>query len=279
MKKLLVLLLILSALWIVKISFDLYRLSAGQEALAQQQKALEQRNASLNDQLAALNRQLSSPAAPAAAANSSGAAPAPQASALQPAALIGQQLDLVEFALRQQQYPLALEKLNQLNQNLELYALAPALKASLHQAVGKDRQMVMQFINANAEQQGKLAAVLDQLDQGIAQELKAQYAQPAPQPERSFWQRWIQVESVQQPSPLLMQRALILKEAQLRLLLAQQQLHKGQYLAFQQELTEAAQILKPLPDAKAQYFVQRLNELKKIPALTAPILNTRALIG
>lgn len=274
MKKLLVLLLILSALWIVKISFDLYRLSAGQEALAQQQKALEQRNASLNDQLAALNRQLSSPAAPAPAANSSGAAPAPQ-----PAALIGQQLDLVEFALRQQQYPLALEKLNQLNQNLELYALAPALKASLHQAVGKDRQMVMQFINANAEQQGKLAAVLDQLDQGIAQELKAQYAQPAPQPERSFWQRWIQVESVQQPSPLLMQRALILKEAQLRLLLAQQQLHKGQYLAFQQELTEAAQILKPLPDAKAQYFVQRLNELKKIPALTAPILNTRALIG
>ena len=139
--------------------------------------------------------------------------------------------------------------------------------------------MVMQFINANAEQQGKLAAVLDQLDQGIAQELKAQYAQPAPQPERSFWQRWIQVESVQQPSPLLMQRALILKEAQLRLLLAQQQLHKGQYLAFQQELTEAAQILKPLPDAKAKYFVQRLNELKKIPALTAPILNTRALIG
>ena len=278
MKKLLVLLLILSALWIVKISFDLYRLSAGQEALAQQQKALEQRNASLNDQLAALNRQLSSPAAPAAA-NAGGAAPAPQASALQPAALIAQQLDLVEFALRQQQYPLALEKLNQLNQNLELYALAPALKASLHQAVGKDRQVVMQFINANAEQQGKLAAVLDQLDQGIAQELKAQYAQPAPQPERSFWQRWIQVESVQQPSPLLMQRALILKEAQLRLLLAQQQLHKGQYLAFQQELTEAAQILKPLPDAKARYFVQRLNELKKIPALTAPILNTRALIG
>ena len=276
MKKLLVLLLILSALWIVKISFDLYRLSAGQEALAQQQKALEQRNASLNDQLAALNRQLSSPAAPA---NAQDAPLAQPAGALQPAALIGQQLDLVEFALRQQQYSLALEKLNQLNQNLELYALAPALKASLHQAVGKDRQVVMQFINANAEQQGKLAAVLDQLDQGIAQELKAQYAQPAPQPERSFWQRWIQVESVQQPSPLLMQRALILKEAQLRLLLAQQQLHKGQYLAFQQELTEAAQILKPLPDAKARYFVQRLNELKKIPALTAPILNTRALIG
>ena len=276
MKKLLILLLILSALWIVKISFDLYRLSAGQEALAQQQKALEQRNASLNDQLAALNRQLSSPAAPA---NAQDAPLAQPAGALQPAALIGQQLDLVEFALRQQQYPLALEKLNQLNQNLELYALAPALKASLHQAVGKDRQMVMQFVNANAEQQNKLSAVLNQLDQGIAQEIKAQYAQPAPQPERSFWQRWIQVESAQQPSPLLMQRSIILKEAQLRLLLAQQQLHKGQYIAFQQELTEAVHILKPLPDAKTRYFIQRLNALQKIPAITAPILNTRALIG
>ena len=276
MKKLLTLLLILSALWIVKISFDLYRLSAGQEALGQQQKALEQRNASLNDQLAALNRQLSSPAVPA---NVQDAPLAQPAGALQPAALIGQQLDLVEFALRQQQYSLALEKLNQLNQNLELYALAPALKASLHQAVGKDRLMVMQFVNANAEQQNKLSAVLNQLDQGIAQEIKAQYAQPAPQLERSFWQRWIQVESAQQPSPLLMQRSIILKEAQLRLLLAQQQLHKGQYIAFQQELTEAVHILKPLPDAKAKYFVQRLNELKKIPALTAPILNTRALIG
>jgi len=101
MKKLLILLLILSALWIVKISFDLYRLSAGQEALGQQQKALEQRNASLNDQLAALNRQLSSPAAPA---NAQDAPLAQPAGALQPAALIGQQLDLVEFALRQQQY-------------------------------------------------------------------------------------------------------------------------------------------------------------------------------
>ena len=153
MKKLLTLLLILSALWIVKISFDLYRLSAGQEALGQQQKALEQRNASLNDQLAALNRQLSSPAVPA---NVQDAPLAQPTGALQPAALIGQQLDLVEFALRQQQYSLALEKLNQLNQNLELYALAPALKASLHQAVGKDRQMVMQFVNANAEQQNLL---------------------------------------------------------------------------------------------------------------------------
>jgi len=59
MKKLLVLALALSVLWIAKISFDLYRLNAAQDALMQQQNALEQRTASLNDQLAALNRQFS----------------------------------------------------------------------------------------------------------------------------------------------------------------------------------------------------------------------------
>jgi len=54
MKKLLVLALALSVLWIAKISFDLYRLNAAQDALMQQQNALEQRTASLNDQLAAI---------------------------------------------------------------------------------------------------------------------------------------------------------------------------------------------------------------------------------
>lgn len=280
MKKLLVLCLILSVLWMVKISFDLYQLRTGQEMLTQQQSALEQRNASLNDQLAAVSRQLGadSPAGlnqdPANTASS-----VQTVSALQPAVLIGQQLDLIEFALQQQQYSLALEKLDRLNQNLELYELAPAFKASLHQAVTKDQKVVMQFVHINIEQQNKIKAVLGQIDQAIAQEIKAQYLQPAPQPDQSFWQRWIQIESVQQPSAVLMHRAIILKEAQLRLMLAQQQLQKGQYIAFQQELSLALQTLKQLPDAKTQSFIQQLSELKKIPAHTAPNLNTRDLIG
>lgn len=279
MKKLLILFCILGVLWIAKISFDVYQLNAGQAALMQQQNALEQRNASLNDQLAALNRQFGKAQPQAAEEQGASAASVQTAAALQPTVLIAQQLDLVEFALQQQQYSLALEKLNQLNHNLTDYPLAPALQASLHQVVNKDRQMVMQLVNSAAEQQNKVKAVLDLLDRELSKEIQAQYRHTEPQKEKSFWQRWIQIESVQQPSAVLMQRSIILKEAQLRLLLAQQQLQRGQYIAFQQELTLVLQILKQLPDGKTQQLIQRINELQKIPAIAAPSLNTRALIG
>lgn len=277
MKKLLVLLLVLGVLWVVKISFDLHQLSVGQDTLMRQQSALEQRNASLNDQLAAINRQLSGVAPVEGNTTSTNTVSA--VGGLQPTVLIAQQLDLVEFALQQQQYSFAVDKLNQLNLDVHTYELAPALKASLHQVLIKDQKIVMQFVQANLEQQNKIKAVLDQIDQAIAQEIKTQYTQPEPQPEHSFWRRWIQVESVRQPNAVLMQRAIILKEAQLGLMLAEQQLQKGQYIAFQQELTGVIQTLKQLPDAKTQYFIQRLSELKKIPANTVPALNTRALLG
>ena len=277
MKKLLVLLLVLGVLWVVKISFDLHQLSVGQDTLMRQQSALEQRNASLNDQLVAINRQVNDVAPVEGNTTSTNTVSA--VGGLQPTVLIAQQLDLVEFALQQQQYSFAVDKLNQLNRDIHTYELAPALKASLHQVLIKDQKIVMQFVQANLEQQNKIKAVLDQIDQAIAQEIKTQYTQPEPQPEHSFWRRWIQVESVRQPNAVLMQRAIILKEAQLGLMLAQQQLQKGQYIAFQQELTGVIQTLKQLPDAKTQYFIQRLSELKKIPANTVPALNTRALLG
>lgn len=277
MKKLLVLLLVLGVLWVVKISFDLHQLSVGQDTLMRQQSALEQRNASLNDQLVAINRQVNDVAPVEGNTTSTNTVSA--VGGLQPTVLIAQQLDLVEFALQQQQYSFAVDKLNQLNLDIHTYELAPALKASLHQVLTKDQKIVMQFVQANLEQQNKIKTVLDQIDLAIAQEIKTQYTQPEPQPEHSFWRRWIQVESVRQPNAVLMQRAIILKEAQLGLMLAEQQLQKGQYIAFQQELTGVIQTLKQLPDAKTQYFIQRLSELKKIPANTVPALNTRALLG
>ena len=277
MKKLLVLLLVLGVLWVVKISFDLHQLSVGQDTLMRQQSALEQRNASLNDQLVAINRQVNDVAPVEGNTTSTNTVSA--VGGLQPTVLIAQQLDLVEFALQQQQYSFAVDKLNQLNLDIHTYELAPALKASLHQVLIKDQKIVMQFVQANLEQQNKIKAVLDQIDLAIAQEIKNQYTKPEPQPEHSFWRHWIQIESVQQPNAVLMQRAIILKEAQLGLMLAEQQLQKGQYIAFQQELTGVIQTLKQLPDAKTQYFIQRLSELKKIPANTVPALNTRALLG
>ena len=57
-------------------------------------------------------------------------------------ALVQQHLDLIEFALQQQQYATAIEKLNQLSNELDDYVLAPALVSSLQQVIAKDQDML-----------------------------------------------------------------------------------------------------------------------------------------
>jgi hypothetical protein len=63
------------------------------------------------------------------------------------------------------------------------------------------------------------------------------------------------------------------------LLNAQQLLQKGQYQAFQVELSSIEKNLKQLPDSNTQHFIQRIHQLKQSPVFTAPVLNTRTLIG
>ena len=278
MKKLLVLALALSVLWIAKISFDLYRLNAAQDALMQQQNALEQRTASLNDQLAALNRQFSKTALSSDAEHAEPALAQQSAAALQPTVLIAQQLDLIEFALQQQQYSTALEKLSQLQLDLPNYTLAPALLDGLERVLSKDQVMLQQFINSRLVQQNKIRDLLNQMDAEIARELKAQHS-ATPAESGSFWRNLIQIEAVQQPSTVLMQRGLVLKEAQLRLLMAENALQQSQQIPFQQSLGAVAEVLKQLPDAKSQQWVKQLEQIRTIPLTPVPPLNARTLMS
>ena len=121
--------------------------------------------------------------------------------------------------------------------------------------------------------------LLQQLDAELAKEIQKQHIGLPEQQDQSFLKRWIQIESVDRPSAVLMLRSLVLKEAQLRLLNAQQLLQKGQYQAFQIELTSIEKSLKQLPDINTQHFIQRIHQLKQSPVFTAPVLNTRTLIG
>lgn len=276
MKKLFVLVAIACVAWLLKLSFDMYMLSDQQTALQLQQAKLEQRNALLNDQLASIKRQSGGESTTVEQVQPESPM---QAVGIQPAVIISNQLDFIEFALQQQQYGTALEKMNVLEQNLADYALSPALKESLSQAIDTDRQNVSQYVKARNEQQQKIAVALGQLDDVIAKEIKQQHLNLPVQHEQSFWKRWLQIESVEQPSTVLMQRPLILKEAQLRLLNCQQLLQKGQYVIFQQEISQVEVILKQLPDSNTQHFIQQIQYLKNLPVLNAPVLNTRALIG
>lgn len=280
MKKLFVVVVIVAVLWLAKLSFDLFQVNAQQTELMQQQTLLQQRNAGLNDQVVALKRQLNGTATEMSAATTSNVSIAAEAThSIEPMMVVGQQLDLVEFAMQQQQFAVALEKLNQLDQQLDQLSLAPALRMSLHQVIQKDRETLKQYVTERQLQSDKVKNTLQSIDQLLEKEILKPYSFKEQQKGLSFWQKWIQVESVEQPSPVLMQRSLVLKEMQLRLILAQQVLNQGQYPQFQQEITEIMQIMQQLPDASLKPIRQRLEQLKDIPVISVPLLNTRALIG
>lgn len=280
MKKLFVVVVIVAVLWLAKLSFDLFQVNAQQTELMQQQTLLQQRNAGLNDQVVALKRQLNGTATEMSAATTSNASIAAEAThSIEPMLVVDQQLDLVEFAMQQQQFAVALEKLNQLDQQLDQLSLAPALRMSLHQVIQKDRETLKQYVTERQLQSDKVKNTLQSIDQLLEKEILKPYSSKEQQKGLSFWQKWIQVESVEQPSPVLMQRSLVLKEMQLRLILAQQVLNQGQYPQFQQEITEIMQIMQQLPDASLKPIRQRLEQLKDIPVISVPLLNTRALIG
>ena len=280
MKKILILLLILSLLWIIKLTYDVFNISAQQTELTSSLHRIEQSNANLNDQLVALQRHVNvEDGTVAQGAQAEHDLKNLEASTIDPIVVIKQQLDLIEFMLKQQKLNEALDKLMYLDRSLEQYALAPSLKQSLHQVIEKDQQMIQQFASARAAQQTKVDGLIHQLDQALTQEINTPQLSSGQAQNKYFWQRWLVVEPAKQPAIALMQRPLILKEAQLRLLLAHQALQQGQYLEYQESLTEIIQLLNQIPDEKSRQLIQNIQKIKGFTVVPTPSLNTRALLG
>ena len=276
MKKLVVIVVLIALVWIVKLSFDVMQISAQQQQLSQSLHLVEKTNANLNDQLVALQRRNYTQDAPEQSAVSSAVQ---QEDAIQPVDMVAQQLDLVEFSLQQQQFHYATEKLANLDRELNEYALAPALKQSLHQVIQQDQKQIQQFITTRDAQYQQVSQLLQQLDQQLKQQAQQPELNPADVDDRFFWQKWLSIESAKQPATQLMQRQIILKEAQLRLLLARQIFIQGQYVQYQQEVNDIIQLLQQLPDQKAQQLVQQLEKIKNLNIVPTPSLKTRALLG
>ena len=264
----------------VKLGYELLNLSAQQSEFSSSLHQIEQNNANLNDQLVAVQRQL----ATAPGTTQSDAKPTDHlnnemVASIEPVVLIQQQLNLIEFMLKQHQFNDALDKLLHLDRNLESYTLAPSLKHSLHQAIQKDQQSIQQVSSARAAQQAKVTLFMQQLDQALSAEINSPQLTATAMEPRYFWQRWILIEPAKQPATALIQRPLILKEAQLRLLLANHALQQGQYLEYQQALMQIIQLLNKVPDAKSRQLIQKIQTLKDFTVIPVPLLNTRALVG
>lgn len=276
MKKLVVIVVLIALIWILKLSFDVMQISAQQQQLSQSLHLVEKTNANLNDQLVALQRRNYTQDAAEQSAVSSAI---PQEDAIQPMEMVARQLDLVEFSLQQQQFHYATEMLENLDREVNEYALAPALKQSLHQVIQQDQKQIQQFITTRDAQYQQVSQLLQQLDQQLKQQVQQPEMNPADVDDRYFWQKWLSIESAKQPATQLMQRQIILKEAQLRLLLARQVFMQGQYVQYQQEVNDIIQLLQQLPDQKAQQLVQQLEKIKNLNIVPAPSLKTRALLG
>ena len=276
MKKLVVIVVLIALIWIVKLSFDVMQISAQQQQLSQSLHLVEKTNANLNDQLVALQRRNYTQDAAEQSAISSAI---PQEDAIQPMEMVARQLDLVEFSLQQQQFHYATEMLENLDREVNEYALAPALKQSLHQVIQQDQKQIQKFITTRDAQYQQVSQLLQQLDQQLKQQVQQPEMNPADVDDRYFWQKWLSIESAKQPATQLMQRQIILKEAQLRLLLARQVFMQGQYVQYQQEVNDIIQLLQQLPDQKAQQLVQQLEKIKNLNIVPAPSLKTRALLG
>lgn len=274
MKKLYIFVLMITLVVIAKLSYDVYKISAKQSELDQVVHKLEKTNSNLNDQLVALKR---TPVENKEKLDNKKTSM--DQVVIQPNDVIKQKLMLVEFALKQNQYHYAVDNLISLNHQIDSFVLAPSLKNSLHDVINKDIQTIKQYVvNSDIQQQQ-----INQLILQLNNELKQEITQPnlvVSKPENAyFWQRWFYVESSKKPAQQLMQRSVILKEAQLRLLIAREALSQGQYIQYHQELADIIQLLNQLPDQVAKQLIQQIENIEGMTTIPAPVLSTRALLG
>lgn len=276
MRKIVYLILLLSLLWLAKLSYDVAQYSQIVPQIQQQLSQTEQRSALLNDQLVALQRQGQN--ADLNVENAKDVNTIINQTTLSPVLLVKQQLELVQFALDQQQFLYAIDHLNQAQQQVLKYAVSPALQQSLIKALEQDKQAIQQYVLAQTQQQQQLDNILQQLDQKLADEIQNPTIK-IQKNENNAWWHWFKLEKVQRDSPDLINRGLVLKEAQLRLLLASQALHEGQMLEYKKSVQEVLQLLQGLPDRNTQQLKLRLEKLLNLPLQPAPKLTTLSLLG
>lgn len=277
MKKFLYLLIVFVVLWLAKLSYDNYLISNQLVDIKTDLHQAEQRNASLNDQLIGLQRT----AIPDNTSHSKSISPDQKAgdhSLLNPSQLLKQQLKLVQFALEQQQYVYALEQLNQFDFNVEAYDIAETLKNALHQAVEQDRKAIQGYVLARNIKIEQLNGLLAQIEQQLNEEENNVDLKVYSNTTDSFWQKWFKVDFVDRQSTALINRKLILKEVQLRLLSAQQSLLRGQFLEYQKILKLIVSELNTLPDQNSQQLKKKVQTLQQVQMQPILKLNTAAIL-
>jgi uncharacterized coiled-coil protein SlyX len=262
--------------WLAKLSYDVAQYSQTIPQLQQQLVQSQQQYSLLNDQLVGLQRQLQDKNT--SNTNNKLVTTPITIDGIAPAVVIKQKLQLVQFAVDQQQFIFALEQLNQLQQQMAQHQVSPALQHGLIKAMEQDKQNIQQYVLLQTQQRQQFDTLLQYLDQQLQQEMQKPDIRLQKNSERSWWQ-WFKFEKVQRTPPDLIQRSILLKEAQLRLLLAEQALHLNQATEYRKSMQEVMLLLEDLPDRSSQQMKLRVEKMLNLPVIPAPKLTTLGLLG
>ncbi len=276
MRKIAYFILVLGLVWLAKLSYDVAQYSQTIPQLQQQLVESQQQYSLLNDQLVGLQRQLQDKNT---SNNNNKLVTTPiTIDGIAPAVVIKQKLQLVQFAVDQQQFIFALEQLNQLQQQMAQHQVSPALQHGLIKAIEQDKQNIQQYVLLQTQQRQQFDTLLQYLDHQLQQEMQKPDIRLQKNSERSWWQ-WFKFEKVQRTPPDLIQRSILLKEAQLRLLLAEQALHLNQATEYRKSMQEVMLLLEDLPDRSSQQMKLRVEKMLNLPVVPAPKLTTLGLLG
>ncbi len=276
MRKIAYFILVLGLVWLAKLSYDVAQYSQTIPQLQQQLVQSQQQYSLLNDQLVGLQRQLQDKNT--SNTNNKLVTTPITIDGIAPAVVIKQKLQLVQFAVDQQQFIFALEQLNQLQQQMAQHQVSPALQHGLIKAMEQDKQNIQQYVLLQTQQRQQFDTLLQYLDQQLQQEIQKPDIRLQKNSERSWWQ-WFKFEKVQRTPPDLIQRSILLKEAQLRLLLAEQALHLNQATEYRKSMQEVMLLLEDLPDRSSQQMKLRVEKMLNLPVVPAPKLTTLGLLG
>ena len=276
MRKIAYFILVLGLVWLAKLSYDVAQYSQTIPQLQQQLVQSQQQYSLLNDQLVGLQRQLQDKNT--SNTNNKLVTTPITIDGIAPAVVIKQKLQLVQFAVDQQQFIFALEQLNQLQQQMAQHQVSPALQHGLIKAMEQDKQNIQQYVLLQTQQRQQFDTLLQYLDQQLQQEMQKPDIRLQKNSERSWWQ-WFKFEKVQRTPPDLIQRSILLKEAQLRLLLAEQALHLNQAAEYRKSMQEVMLLLEDLPDRSSQQMKLRVEKMLNLPVIPAPKLTTLGLLG
>ncbi|MEB5476744.1 hypothetical protein [Acinetobacter pollinis] len=283
-------LLVVSFLWISKLTYDQQQYVQAIDGLRSQVTRTEQSINHVNDQMVAAqripqvvgddhkNKPIVTTTKEKINEHGTSSSESHQ-SLINPILPIQQALELVQFALNQQQRTYALEHLQQLIQSLDRYNISPALKQSLYTSLMTDQQQIEAFDRHQQAQLNYANKLLLQVDQELLELLDKGVESYQPPQQKSFVEKLISIQPLNQMSTDLVSQRLVVKEIQLRLLLANQQLNMGQYDDYTTSIDEVLLLMKQAPRFNQDTLREQLEIAKKISFDTTPKLHTPTLLN